>query len=105
MTWYQKKSLNHQEIVLINRLRANHYNLNFSLHRKNMVDSPACTCGDPRQDANHVIFYCPLSRGRFALLGKFIKKTLPRYPNDIPPMLIDPQVKICRLLLSFFKSL
>jgi len=64
MTWYQKKSLNHQEIVLTNRLRANHYNLNFSLHRKNM-DSPAYTYGDPRQDANHVIFYCSLSRGRF----------------------------------------
>jgi len=56
------------EIVLINRLRAKHiflmqaevYNLDFSLHKKNM-DSPACMCGDPRQTnhntANYIIFY------------------------------------------------
>ncbi|XP_018375583.1 PREDICTED: uncharacterized protein LOC108769220 [Trachymyrmex cornetzi] len=67
-TWFYHMSLRRQEIVLINRLRANHYNLNYSLHRKNMVDSPVCPCGDPRQDVNHVIFHCPLSRGRFAPL-------------------------------------
>ncbi|KYN40928.1 hypothetical protein ALC56_04675 [Trachymyrmex septentrionalis] len=50
MTWYQKKSLNRQEIVLTNRLR------------------------DPRQDANHVIFYCPLSRDRFAPLINLSRK-------------------------------
>jgi len=37
-----------------------------------MMDSPAYTCGIPRQDANHVIFYCLLSRDRFALIGKSI---------------------------------
>ena len=51
------------------------------------------------------IFYCPLSRDRFASLGKFIKKTFPRYPNNIFLMFIDSQVKICKHLLSFFKFL
>ncbi|XP_018393520.1 PREDICTED: uncharacterized protein LOC108772485 [Cyphomyrmex costatus] len=51
--WYFKKKLTRSEIVLINRLRSNHYNLNYSLFRKNMVPSPACECGDPRQDLNH----------------------------------------------------
>ncbi|KYN10135.1 hypothetical protein ALC57_17730 [Trachymyrmex cornetzi] len=76
-TWFYHMSLRRQEIVLINRLRANHYNLNYSLHRKNMVDSPVCPCGDPRQDVNHVIFHCPLSRGRFAPLSKFLLKSFP----------------------------
>ncbi|XP_018394554.1 PREDICTED: uncharacterized protein LOC108773291, partial [Cyphomyrmex costatus] len=60
--WYYKFALNRSEIVLINRLRSNHYNLNYSLFRKNMVQSPACVCGDPRQDLNHIVFYCPLTR-------------------------------------------
>lgn len=103
--WFRKNSLGRQEIVLINRLRANHYNLNYSLFKKNMVNSPACPCGDPRQDANHTIFYCPLSRGRFAPLNKFITKTFPLHSKDIFPMLVNPQKKLCKLLLSFFKSL
>ncbi|XP_018309354.1 RNA-directed DNA polymerase from mobile element jockey-like [Mycetomoellerius zeteki] len=82
-TWFQRMTLNRQEIVLINRLRANHYNLNYSLHKKNMVDSPACTCGNPRQDINHVIFHCPLFRGRFALLNKYLMKNLPHHSRNI----------------------
>ncbi|KYN50413.1 hypothetical protein ALC57_00050, partial [Trachymyrmex cornetzi] len=103
--WFHDRSLGRHEIVLVNRLRANHYNLNYSLFRKNMVDSPACPCGDPRQDANHIIFYCPLSRGRSAPLNKFISETFPHHSGDIFPMLTNPQNRLCRLLLSFFKSL
>jgi len=29
-----KKTLTREEVVLVNRIRSNHYNLNFSLHRK-----------------------------------------------------------------------
>jgi len=58
LSWYYDKPLNRKEIVLINRIRSNHYNLNYSLYRKNMVPSAACQCGDPRQDKNHIIFYC-----------------------------------------------
>ncbi|KYN37544.1 hypothetical protein ALC56_08088, partial [Trachymyrmex septentrionalis] len=31
--------LSRSEIVLVNGLRSNHYNLNYSLHRNNMVDA------------------------------------------------------------------
>ncbi|KYN22366.1 hypothetical protein ALC57_05236, partial [Trachymyrmex cornetzi] len=104
-TWFQCKPLGRQEVVLINRLWANHYNLNYSLFRKNMVDSPACTCEDPRQDANHIISHCPLSRGRFVPLNKFITKVFPYHSADIFPVLVNPQTKLCKLLLSFSKSL
>jgi len=46
--WYFKLPLNRSEVVLVNRLRSNHYNhynLNYSLYRKNTIDS----CGNPRQ--------------------------------------------------------
>jgi len=57
--WFNKHFFK-KKIILINRLRANHYNLNYSLHRKNIVASKACPCGDPTQDINHIIFSCPL---------------------------------------------
>jgi len=56
VTWFNKHFFKREEIVLINRLRANHYNLNYSLHRKNIVATKACSCGDPTQDINHIIF-------------------------------------------------
>jgi len=59
LPWYYDKPLNRKEIVLINRIRSNHYNLNYSLHRKKIVPSAAYSCGDPKQDINHIIFFCP----------------------------------------------
>ncbi|XP_018360563.1 PREDICTED: uncharacterized protein LOC108759566 [Trachymyrmex cornetzi] len=103
--WYHKLALNRREIVLVNRLRSNHYNLNYSLHRKNIVDSPSCPCGDPRQDANHIIFYCPCTRDKFGPLCKHLKESLPSCSSDIFPILEQPSSKLCRLLSSFFKAI
>ncbi|KYN29441.1 hypothetical protein ALC57_01108, partial [Trachymyrmex cornetzi] len=103
--WYFKLSLSRSEIVLVNRLRSNHYNLNYSLHRKNMVDSPSCVCGDTRQDANYVIFHCPLTRDKSGPLIGFLRSTFPFNPLDIFPILNQPSRKLCRLLLSFFKAI
>jgi len=50
--------LKKEEIVLISRISSNHYNLNYSLFCKNLIESSICSCGDPRQDINHVIFLC-----------------------------------------------
>ncbi|TGZ47961.1 hypothetical protein DBV15_10259, partial [Temnothorax longispinosus] len=45
--WYYRLPLNRAQIVTTSRLRSGHYNLNQSLFRKNIVDSPSCPCGDP----------------------------------------------------------
>lgn len=59
--WFNKSTLSRNEIVMINRFRSNHYNLNSSLYRVNIVDSPACPCGDNFQDINHVIIFSDAS--------------------------------------------
>lgn len=102
--WFNRKLLKREEIVIINRIRSNHYNLNYSLHRKNMSDSPACTCGDSRQDANHILFYCPLTIHKSENLRNFIKSEYPTHEIDIFPILTDPGPKLCRLILAYFKS-
>jgi len=49
--WFSRTPLPKDQIVIINRLRSNHHNLNLSLFRKNIINSPLCQCGDPRQDS------------------------------------------------------
>jgi len=103
--WYFDKPLNRSEIVLINKIRSNHYNLNYSLFCKNMVNSPACLCGDPRQDINHIVFYCPITIPKSSSLRSFLTKLFPHYPIDIFPMLSNPCPKLIRLLLAYLKAI
>ncbi|KYN27520.1 hypothetical protein ALC57_03089 [Trachymyrmex cornetzi] len=56
------------------RLRSNHYNLAYSLHRKGIIDSPTCFCGNSRQDINHIIFYCNQCIGKSIKLRAYLKK-------------------------------
>ncbi|XP_011860549.1 PREDICTED: uncharacterized protein LOC105557802 [Vollenhovia emeryi] len=103
--WFHKIRLKRSEIVLINRIRSNHYNLNFSLFRKNMIDSPACSCGYDTQDVNHVIFACPLYKRCMAPFLNFANSKYPNFPlSDIAPIIVCPSPKLCRLLLASFKS-
>lgn len=102
--WFHRMPLKREEIVIINRLRSQHYNLNYSLHRKNLTQSPTCPCGDSRQDANHIIFYCQDYIHRSGKLRDFVKAKFPRASINIFPILKSPCPKICRLLLAYFKS-
>lgn len=44
--------------TMINRLRANYYNLNESLERKGYIDDKRYECGGEEQDMYYVIFSC-----------------------------------------------
>ncbi|KYN15796.1 hypothetical protein ALC57_11980 [Trachymyrmex cornetzi] len=101
--WFNKLSLNREEIVLINRIRSNHYNLNYSLYRKDIVSSKAYPCGDPHQDINHIIFYCPLTAPKSGKLISYIHN-FPDTQKNIFPLFKNPNPKLVRLLLAFLKS-
>jgi len=103
--WFYRYSLTREQIVTINRIRSNHYNLNYSLFRKNIVDSGACPCGDSRQDVNHIIFYCRLTRHKSRRLFSFLLQHGVPYPFNVFPLIKSPSHKLCRLLSSFFQSI
>ncbi|KYM97369.1 Pol polyprotein [Cyphomyrmex costatus] len=104
--WFYSKSLEREEILLVNRIRSNHYNLNESLFRKGMTASAACHCGFECQDVNHIIFDCPKSRNKSEHLLNFLFNKYPRsIPNDIFLLLKKPSAGLCRRLLDFFKLL
>ena len=45
--------------ALLTRFRLGTYNLNFNLYSRNLVTSPACSCGDPCESIHHYFLYCP----------------------------------------------
>lgn len=77
---------------MINRLRANHFNLNESLYRKEYIGSPRCECGAECQDIHHVAFRCVLfDDAREKLYRELTVGKMPYpYPYDdrIPMILI-----------------
>jgi len=100
--WFYRLSIPKDQIVaadqIVCRLRANHYNFNYSLHRKNIVVSPSCPCGDPRQDINHIIFRCSLYREKSLKLRQYLSLCNPLVYQDLFPSLKSP--KLCRLIVS-----
>ncbi|KYN39407.1 Ethanolamine kinase 1 [Trachymyrmex septentrionalis] len=91
--WFNKYFFKSEEIVLINRLRANHYNLNYSLHRKNIVAPKACPCGiftDGRTNKLIGIWY----------MGHYTDMILVRIYGNNSDLLIDrkSEIKNIRIL-------
>lgn len=98
--WFHNTPLDRSEIVIINRLRSNHYNLNYSLWRKSYINYKACSCGSSSQDINHVIFCCPLFAPHAYKLVTFLS-TLTSDPQlDIFPFLVKPSLQIALTNLS-----
>ncbi|KYN19327.1 hypothetical protein ALC57_08354 [Trachymyrmex cornetzi] len=102
--WFHGANLSRNEIVMINRLRSNHINVNESLHRVNMVESPACPCGDPRQSIDHLIFHCETFNSNSSPIRNYIAQKFPDPSPNLLPALRSPSPKLCRLLLAYMKA-
>lgn len=53
--WFARLRLSRSEIVTACRIRSNHYNLNFGLHRCDIVSRRNCPCSAPQQDIEHIL--------------------------------------------------
>ncbi|XP_023247171.1 uncharacterized protein LOC111643480 [Copidosoma floridanum] len=51
--WFHSLPLTRDQVTSFSRMRSNHYNLAFSLHRKNLIVNPLCQCGNDVEDLNH----------------------------------------------------
>lgn len=56
--WFVELNEKRKFITWINRMRANHYNLNISLARVGYLTSARCSCGYEEKDINHFVFTC-----------------------------------------------
>ncbi|KAL7287081.1 hypothetical protein TKK_0018701 [Trichogramma kaykai] len=104
----QKTHYDRHHIVTINRLRANHYSLGESLHRKNIINTPTCPCGAEIQDIHHITFECPLyTKERSSLLAKLKNYTnINKLPNieSITEILKLPNNPPSKFLTEFLKK-
>ncbi|KYN22427.1 Gag-Pol polyprotein [Trachymyrmex cornetzi] len=103
--WYFRMNIPRESIVMINRLRSDHYNLNYSLHRKNLIDDPSCPCGSPQQDMIHMIYECPESRGSARLVRCAINQISSARDNltKFAQAISKPSEYLCRLITNFSK--
>lgn len=69
--------------TMINRLRANHYNLNESLERKGYIQDPGCTCEARLQDIYHIVFECELLEEPRNKMYRELQQREENYPYDL----------------------
>ncbi|KAL6418866.1 hypothetical protein ACFW04_014214 [Cataglyphis niger] len=69
---FYNMSLSKETIVTVSCIKSNHYNLNYSLFRKNLIDNKSCSCGHPSQDINHIVFCCPNTHNKSTQLRSAI---------------------------------
>lgn len=102
--WYYGKPFQREFISLVNRLRANHYQLAASLFRINLAPSPECQCGYPEQDPNHIIWQCPLyNLGRRDLITNLCTKGY-YPPYTIDTFLFQPNIAPLLCIHKFLKK-
>ena len=102
--WFHSRDLSRDQVTTFSRMRSNHYNLAFSLFRKNLTDSPMCPCGDEAEDLNHIFWSCPRFDVQRSTLLKSLAK-LKLFPSfTISQFLFAPKSSIIVLLHGFLKS-
>ena len=88
----------------MNRLRANHYSLAESLHRKKLRENPRCDCGYMEQDIEHITVDCPIyAEKRESLLKKFKKGKL-KWPPNLEEILKKPNNRKAKFITEFLKT-
>jgi len=100
--WFWDFKIDRPEIVTLTRLRANHYNLNQSLHRINIISSPACPCGHASQDIDHILWDCPLlTTHRALLLDTLQRDSNAQFTKNTHTLLQNPSIKTISSISSF----
>lgn len=91
--------------TMINRLRANHYNLNELLERKGYTEDKRCECGGEEQDFYHVIFSCKMYDEARYLLYREFERLKVSYPYDIDKWLKYVVIPPLKKVWKFFRTI
>ena len=99
-----KKNISRKLVVVIARMRSNHYNLSASLARVNIVPSPKYKCNQEVEDLNHVFWQCKLYDEHKQTLIKDLKKLAYRLPLCVDLLIAKPDIRACSHMLTFLNS-
>ncbi|KMQ91027.1 hypothetical protein RF55_9154 [Lasius niger] len=102
--WFQDIQLSRENITTCCRIKSNHYALNHSLHRCNLVADPSCLCGFSIQDAEHIFWDCPILINQRTTLLARLSKLKKKPPYSVLDLLKKPSSGIVYSLHVFLKS-
>lgn len=102
--WFSKVRMSMRQIVTLNRLRANHYSSAASLARKNILESSVCECGNPVQNADQLLWECPLHEENRSELNEKLLVLGHSPPYNIVSFLSDMDFKVLRPILKFLDT-
>lgn len=91
-------------VVLINRLRANHYNLKESLERKGYVESARCECGAESEDIDHMVFSCSIFDDQRRKLYEDLDRVGASQPNGVLNWLRREEFITLKTVYEFIRS-
>lgn len=101
--WFEGLKMDRPQITTINRMRSNHFNLNQSLQRKNIINSALCECSQI-ESLSHVFWFCPKYTVQRDTLIKSLKKLNIKTFN-INKLIENPTAKIAYILHNYLKSI
>ena len=102
--WFDKIQVNRDLIIFINRCRFNHYNLNKSLYKLNVVNEPFCQWSNYKQDLNHIVWHSILFENQRIKLLKRLSRCNLYPPLDIKTFLAEPNILVMKIIFCFFKD-
>lgn len=103
--WFDKMNLDRRLVSTINRLRANHYNLNEFLFRKDYIESSRCDCRAEMQDIDHVVLRCNMHDEARDKIYRELTRLKVRYPYNIEDWLRGPQLPPLKVLQKFLTEI
>lgn len=90
---------------MINRIRANHYNLGQSLERKGYINNARCKCGAEIQDIHHIVMSCIQYDEARDLLYQRLNKLDVRYSYNIEEWLKELQIELLKKMWKFIQKI
>uniref|UniRef100_A0ABD2W5Y8 Reverse transcriptase domain-containing protein n=1 Tax=Trichogramma kaykai TaxID=54128 RepID=A0ABD2W5Y8_9HYME len=101
--WFKKKkwATVREQVVMVNRVRANHYGLAESLLRVNIIRDPSCKCGAQYESLQHVLWECSLYREHRAALSRGLRALSLTPPCTEAELFAEPQWAAMHKLFIF----
>lgn len=90
---------------MINRYRANHYNLNKLLGRKGIIDTERCECEAKKESLNHVLFSCQLYEEERKYMFRKMDKIKKNIDFNIDRMIAEEEWELLELVYKYLKKI
>lgn len=102
--WFEGLTEERGFIVMINRLRVNHYNVKKNLREKGYVESAECRCGRGEESIDHVVFDCELYGGERGRMMEALRGVRASQPYGVMEWLGREEWTTMKVIYQFIRK-